>query len=171
MAEYDTKYYSNKQEKMVAKALGGYPVGGSGAMPAVPGDVKTYDWLVECKTHVDSGQKITFNFDVWTKIEKEAMAVHRKPVLIVDDGSQNERFTWCLCRSNNLNLSAFVTVPFPVAIRKNIICQHEKMRDALKEGTKQYAGLFYEGGVFEVDWNGTNVIVLPLVVFKEIFEK
>ena len=80
-----TKAFSTRQEKMVAKQLGGYPVGGSGAMPGVPGDVKTYDWLVECKTHTEPGHNILFNAKVWKKIKEEAMVMHRKPVLVVDD--------------------------------------------------------------------------------------
>ena len=99
------------------------------------------------------------------------MAIHRKPVLVVDDGSQDERKTWCLCRAANLNLSSYVSVSFPVSVRKNISCSHDLMRDSLKGGTAPYSGSFYEGGVFELNWNGTDVVVLPLVIFKEIFEK
>ena len=170
MSETNMKIYSTKQEKMVAKALGGYPVGGSGAMPCAPGDVKNYEWLVECKTHSEPDKSILFNLDVWKKIESEAMGVQRKPVLVVDDGSQTESKTWCLCRANNLNLRAIVSTDLPVTIRKNISCKHDKLKTALKEQTKGIVGEFYENAVFEVNWGGEDVIILPFKLFKEIFE-
>ena len=166
-----TKTFSSKQEKMVARELGGYQIGGSGAMPCAPGDVKTYEWLVECKTHTTPGQNITFNADVWTKIKNEAVGFVRKPVLIVDDGSQSASRTWCLCRTTNLNLATVVTCDLPVKVRKNIICSHDKLADALKEAGKPYIGAFYEGVAFELDWEGDTVVILPLKLFKELFEK
>ena len=173
MAE-NNKTFSNKQEKMIAKELGGYPIGGSGAMPGAPGDVKTYEWLVECKTHTKPDHTIFFDLGVWEKIQKEAMAMHRKPVLIVDDGSQSASKTWCLCRAANLNLTGgVVTTDLPVTIKKNISCKHDKLQSALKDQTKKIViqGGFYETAVYEATWGGEQVIVLPLSTFKELFEK
>ena len=168
-----TKYYSNKQEKLVASELGGYQVGLSGAGPANPGDVKNYEWLVECKTHTSPDQPIFFDANVWKKIEDEAMGVHRKPVLIVDDGSQSISRTWCLCRGTNLNLTGIVTTDLPVKIRKNISCKHDKLAEGIKSASKGIVmdGSFYTGVVYEVEWNGEIVIVLPFKTFKELFEK
>lgn len=45
-----TRFYSNKQEKAVAKALGGKKVANSGATSFCKGDVETSDFLIECKT-------------------------------------------------------------------------------------------------------------------------
>ena len=45
-----TRFYSNRQEKAVAKALGGKQTANSGATPFVKGDVRAQDWLIECKT-------------------------------------------------------------------------------------------------------------------------
>lgn len=45
-----TRFYSNKQEKAVAKALGGRQVANSGATPFYKGDVTADDFLIECKT-------------------------------------------------------------------------------------------------------------------------
>jgi len=171
MTDKDTKFYSSKQEKLVAKELGGYSIGGSGAMPGVPGDVKTEDWLVECKTHTQSDQNIFFDLNVWTKIKNEAMGMHKKPVLIVDDGSQTVEKTWCLCRANNLNLGSVISLDLPMAVRKNITCRHDKLEKALKDGTKRYIGAFYNGGVFEANWAGENVIITSLATFKELFNK
>lgn len=173
MAE-NTKTFSSKQEKMIASELGGYQIGGSGARPCAPGDVKTYDWLVECKTHTKPDRPIFFGADVWKKIEDEAMATQRKPVLIVDDGSQSISRTWCLCRSINLNLSDILVTDLPVSIRKNISCRHEKLAEALKAVSKGVVfdnNSFYQGVGFEADWNNEIVVILPFKTFKELFEK
>ena len=45
-----TRFYSNKQEKAVAKAIDGRKVANSGATPFSKGDVVSKDWLIECKT-------------------------------------------------------------------------------------------------------------------------
>lgn len=173
MAEKATKAYSKKQEKMVADYLGGYPVGGSGAFAGAPGDVKTYDWLVECKTHVEPGQNIFFDAEVWDKIQKEAMGMHRKPVLVVDDGSQDAKKTWCLCRIDNLNMVGVICASLPMAVRKNITAKHEKLEDALKQALKKNVvpGSFFEIGCYEATWCGEDVAIMPLSTFKELFEK
>lgn len=171
MADKPTKFYSTKQEKLVASVLGGYPVGGSGAMPGNPGDVKNYDWLVECKTHTAPDKNIFFDLNVWKKIEDEAMAMHRKPVLVVDDGSQSASRTWCLCRANNLNLNQVVAADLPVAIRKNISCKHEKLVDSLKKTTDPFVVGWYLGAAYEADWGGERVVIMPLALFKELFDR
>ncbi len=175
MAEKSTKDYSSKQEKLVANELGGYPVGMSGAGAANPGDVKTYDWLIECKTHTKPDQSILFDLLVWQKIENEAMGIHRKPVLIVDDGSQSISKTWCLCRSANLNVSGAISGDLPVAIRKNITCKHDKLVNGLKEIAKMgiNGNTFYGSSylMYEVKWNNEDVLIMPFATFKELFEK
>ena len=166
-----TKYYSSKQEKMVAKALGGYQVGLSGAGPGNPGDVKTYDWLVECKTHTEPGHRITFNNAVWKKIEDEAMAIHRKPVLIVDDGSQKESRTWCLCRAANLNLARVISSSTIEKAKKNLSFNDEILSSGIKTLTKTYVGETYEYAVYEIEWEGETVVISPLSTFKELFDR
>ena len=170
MAEKSTKVFSNKQEKMVAQELGGYQVGGSGAAPGVPGDVRTYEWLVECKTHMEPDHNIAFNASVWNKIKNEAMGMHRKPVLVVDDGSQKANKTWCLCNASNLNLSSYIAADLPMAVKKNITCSHSKLSESLSALSKQYVGEFYRSVVFELEWEGSSVCILPLETFKELFE-
>lgn len=167
----NTKTFSNKQEKMIAKELGGYQIGMSGAAPTAPGDVKTYEWLIECKTHTTSDHPIAFNLDVWKKIEDEAIGMSRKPVLIVDDGSQKADRTWCLCRSINLNLASVITVDLPIKIKKNISCKHDKLHEVLEAALKPYVGAFFETGAFETNWGGEDVIIAPLATFKELFER
>ena len=45
-----TRYFSKMQEKAVAKELNGRVQPNSGATAFAKGDVKTDDWLIECKT-------------------------------------------------------------------------------------------------------------------------
>lgn len=176
MAEKPNKAYSSKQEKLIANELGGYPVGLSGAGAANPGDVKTYDWLVECKTHTKSDQSILFDLDVWKKIQNEATGIHRKPVLIVDDGSQTIDKTWCLCKASNLNMSGAIAVDLPMSIRKNITCKHDKLINGLKEISRTniiQRDTFYSSSyvIYEVNWGGHDVAIMPFATFKELIEK
>ena len=171
MAESNMKEFSSRQEKLVADALGGYQIGGSGAMPTAPGDVKTYDWLVECKTHTTPDHPIFFDEDVWKKINNEAMGTSRKPVLVVDDGSQKLEKTWCLCNSRNLNLSSTVTIDLPCAIRKNISCKHGKLAEAIKKTAETALVSFYDSVAFELTWGESEICIMPFNTFKELFEK
>ena len=170
----NNKTFSSKQEKLIADALGGYVIGGSGAAPAVPGDVKTYEWLVECKTHTEPDHPIFFDIDVWNKICNEAMATGRKPVLVVDDGSQTEDKTWCLCRPDNINLANVLVGEYPGSIRKNISIKHSKLIDAEKQ-IRKANGIpsvgIYTGFAFSVNWANEELVIMQLSVFKENFEK
>ena len=44
-----TRFYSSRQEKAIAKAVGGKQVANSGATTFNKGDVKTEDWLLKNK--------------------------------------------------------------------------------------------------------------------------
>lgn len=73
-----TRYYSNKQEKQVSKAVGGRQVSNSGATAFHKGDLKTKDFLIECKTVT----KVKDSFSIkklWLiKNKEEAFAMHRR---------------------------------------------------------------------------------------------
>lgn len=92
----DKKKFSDLQESRIAKYLNWKQVSGSGAKSFHPGDVIGDKYLGECKTHVSPGHRLIFSFSVWDKIEKEANSQFRKPVLFVDDGSQEISKTWCM---------------------------------------------------------------------------
>lgn len=91
-----TKFFSSKQERMVADFLGWSVVSGSGARDCHPGDITSDEWLGECKTHEKPGHRIVFWTKVWNKICDEAASKHRYPILIVDDGSQKLDNTWVM---------------------------------------------------------------------------
>ena len=90
------RYFSNKQETLIASSLGWDVVTGSGARHLYPGDISGIDWLGECKTHATSNKPIVFVLSVWDKILEEASSRHKYPVLFVDDGSQSLSKTWCM---------------------------------------------------------------------------
>ena len=93
-----TKDYSNKQETVIAKYLGWDRVSASGARNFYPGDIKSDEWLGECKTHTKPIKEIRFVYAQWTKICEEAMTSHRLPVMFVDNGTQAISGTWCMVR-------------------------------------------------------------------------
>jgi hypothetical protein len=81
---------------MIASYLGWKTVVASGARDFHPGDIKTEEYLGECKTHMKPTDIITFKFDVWKKIQSEAVSVFKKPVLIADNGTQTADGPWCV---------------------------------------------------------------------------
>lgn len=89
------KEASSKQEHRIAAALGWKVTSGSGARAFYPGDVSSDVWLGECKTHVDLSP-VLFYFSVWEKICDEAASQFKRPVLFIDNGSQQLSKTWCI---------------------------------------------------------------------------
>lgn len=73
-----TRYYSNRQEKYVAKQLNGKTQPNSGATPFGLGDVTVgSDWLVECKTQMTSKKSMTIQKDWLDKLEEERFAMRK----------------------------------------------------------------------------------------------
>lgn len=74
----NTRKYSSKQEKHVAKKLGGKVQPNSGATPFLKGDVTIgKDWLLECKTQTTNKKSITIKKEWLTKLEEERFAMRR----------------------------------------------------------------------------------------------
>lgn len=92
--EKSTRYYSGRQERKVAKKLGGKQVANSGAPAFVGGDVVTNDWLIECKTKVKDCNSFTIKEDWLLKNEEEAFAMGKNnSALVFDFGpSANKRY-------------------------------------------------------------------------------
>ena len=67
-----TKYYSNRQEKSVARSLGGKQVAGSGASIMSLGDVRLEHCLIECKTSTTEKGSYSVKREILDKIQKEA---------------------------------------------------------------------------------------------------
>lgn len=81
---------SQKQEKSVAKKLGGKVTAASGALWGMKGDVRTDRFLVECKT--TEKDYYTLTAKVWEKIEEEAVKDHMRTPLMVIDLEDSERY-------------------------------------------------------------------------------
>ena len=88
-----TRFYSSRQEKRVAKAVGGKQVANSGAPIFVAGDVRTEDWLLECKTHTELREQFTIKRDWIDKNREEAfqMGKHHS-ALAIDFGDGENHF-------------------------------------------------------------------------------
>lgn len=87
-----TRFYSSRQEKRVAKAVNGKQVANSGAPVFVAGDVRTDDWLLECKTHTELREQFTIKREWIDKNKEEAfqMGKHHSAVVIdFGDGEQH----------------------------------------------------------------------------------
>lgn len=71
-----TRYYSNKQEQSVCKALGGVQTSNSGAAKFSAGDVivKDASMLIECKCSMTEKQSISLKKEWFTKNKEEAFA-------------------------------------------------------------------------------------------------
>lgn len=165
-----TKYYSNKQERILASELGWNKIGGSGAAPCAPGDIRASEWLGECKTHIKASP-ILFDATVWSKIKDEAASRFKKPVLFVDDGSQSPEHTWCLCMSKNINAASLILVDFPFSVKKHISFDDKTAKDIVKDLAKTYVGEFYQGVVFEYTWNDDKILIMPFETYKEIYKR
>lgn len=73
-----TRFYSNKQEKAVAKAVKGKQTANSGATKFSKGDVITDQILIECKTCTDYKKSFSIKKEWLDKNKEEAFAM-RKP--------------------------------------------------------------------------------------------
>ena len=148
MGDRSTKYYSSRQEKSISSKLGWRVVVGSGARDCHPGDIRSSEWLGECKTHTAPGTKIQFLESVWKKIEDEATSQFLYPVLFVDDGSQRLDRTYCMLgiipESDDVRV-----VPYPYSLRsKNIAFYHEDMNAYIKNRITFYSDIVQAPAIF-----------------------
>ena len=78
MNKKSTRYFSSKQEKHIAKELGGKKTPNSGATPFYKGDVSLDNWLIEAKTKTSPSDSISIKRDWLEKNEEEAFAMHKQ---------------------------------------------------------------------------------------------
>lgn len=65
-----TKYFSSRQEKQVAKSLGGTNDLQSGGGKWTKYDVAVGDWAIECKTKVTPQESMSFHKDWFAQAEQ-----------------------------------------------------------------------------------------------------
>lgn len=109
-----TKYYSTTQERRIADFFGWKTVSASGARPFHPGDVRSDQWLAECKTHIKEIDRLTVSKSVWRKLANEARSLHKLPVLFIDNGTQKIDDTWAVVFSRCIDDKGFETVTGPM---------------------------------------------------------
>ena len=73
-----TRFFSNKQEKQVAKAIGGKQTANSGATPFSKGDVVTDNILIECKTCTHEKKTFSIKKEWLDKNKEEAFAMRKQ---------------------------------------------------------------------------------------------
>ena len=78
MNKKSTRYFSNKQEKAVAKAIGGKKTANSGATMFSKGDCYNDAWLIECKTKTTPSESISIKKEWLEKNEEEAFSMQKQ---------------------------------------------------------------------------------------------
>lgn len=66
-----TRYYSDRQEKQVAKAIKGKQTSNSGATGFQKGDILTDEWLIECKTTMTPKKSFSIKKEWLSKNKRE----------------------------------------------------------------------------------------------------
>ena len=88
----NTRYYSDRQEKRVAKRVRGKQISNSGATSFSKGDVKTDNWLIECKTCTSPKSSMSVKKDWLTKNTEEAFAMRRNYSAVAIDFGSNDTY-------------------------------------------------------------------------------
>lgn len=89
---HPTRWYSNKQEKAVAKQVSGKQVVNSGATDFAKGDVTTEQWLIECKTVTKEQKTFSIKKEWLTKNAEEAFAMDKLYNALCFDFGDSDRY-------------------------------------------------------------------------------
>jgi len=87
-----TRFFSNRQEKKIAKAVQGKQVANSGAPKFCAGDVKTDKWLFEAKTKTTESKSFSIKREWIEKNKEEAFAMGKDYSALVIDFGDGEQF-------------------------------------------------------------------------------
>lgn len=87
-----TRYYSSRQEKRVAKVIGGRQVSNSGAPPFVAGDVTSDYFLIECKTKTQEVKSVSIYKHWLEKNQEEAFAMNKPYSALAFDFGDGENY-------------------------------------------------------------------------------
>lgn len=87
-----TRYYSDRQEKKIAKAVGGRKTPNSGATLFKKGDVTSDKWLFEAKTKMGESQSFTIKREWIEKNKEEAFAMGKDYSALVIDFGDGKQF-------------------------------------------------------------------------------
>lgn len=159
-SQMTTKATSRKQESMVAAYLGWDVVSGSGARDFHPGDIKSDDWLGECKTHMKPVDWLSFNLRVYDKIVNEAMSQMKKPIYFVDDGTQTVKGTAVLFSLKYLSSKDFIYH----GTHSTVVSKERQSNIRIK------GHLTYDYLIIQRWYSGEDIIVMSLDNFKRYLE-
>ena len=88
-----TRYYSSKQENIVAKDIGGKTTSNSGATPFDKGDISTDKFLIECKTKTSNSDSISIKKEWLEKLKDEALFMKKEhEALIFNFGPDSKNY-------------------------------------------------------------------------------
>lgn len=87
-----TRYYSERQEKKIARAVNGRVVPNSGAITFGAGDVTTDNWLFEAKTCTTTKKSFSIKREWIDKNREEAFAMGKDYNALVIDFGDGEQF-------------------------------------------------------------------------------
>lgn len=90
-SKFPTRYYSSRQEKHIAKELGGKQVINSGATRFSKGDVSLEDWLIEAKTCTSEKRSFSIKREWLGKNEEEAFAMGKSYSALAFDFGDGEQ--------------------------------------------------------------------------------
>lgn len=92
--EKSTRYVSSKQEKQIAKALGGKRTPNSGATKFDKGDLTVGEhWLIEAKTCMEPKKSFSIKRDWLEKLKQEQFATNKMySSLCFDFGDNKDRY-------------------------------------------------------------------------------
>ena len=165
----NNKIFSSRQEKMVADYMGWKVVSGSGSRPFAPGDINSFNILVECKTHTEEQESVVFKKAHWQKISNEATAKHRYPARVVENGSQKSQHTWVMLPKRMLADEAVFKIYGLVNTARTdstVTFKHNLAQSLYKLGYDANRINYFP------EWcNGEQVAIMPLSEFKKYCEQ
>lgn len=87
---FATRHYSDKQEKAVAKAIGGRQTANSGATAWQKSDVLSDIFAIECKTHTEPREQMTVKREWILKNREEAFQMGKRHSAVAIDFGDGE---------------------------------------------------------------------------------
>ena len=88
-----TRFYSDRQEKRIAKAVGGKQTANSGATKWSKGDVRNDLFLLEAKTHTEFREQFTIKHEWIDKNREEAFQMGKRySALVLDFGDGENHY-------------------------------------------------------------------------------
>ena len=87
-----TRFYSDRQEKHIAKVTNGKQTANSGATAFSKGDVRTDQFLIEAKTCMSQRQSFTIKKEWLKKNEEETFAMGRDYSALAFNFGDNENY-------------------------------------------------------------------------------